>query len=231
MSTLLLNGCSYAHAMQSGANDLGMLLGHNTTVNLGYCGGSNDRTFRTTTDYIINNKVDFVIVMLTFWSRTEGAFTEFSPIEGNWVSYAAPDSLDLVKVADRKFISNKDDIKQYIKHKMVNDCNAAAYKDKLLTNIIQFSGWLDSINLPYLIFGACDMQYDSPGINNEMKKHIINSNPRIINIFNWSSNKFLSECNMIGHAADLHVHPYMKHYQPSEHAPLFSYIAEYIKTL
>ena len=70
MSTLFLNGCSYAHAWKN-ADELSTRLGYDTTVNMGLPGSSNRRIFRTTMEYLTKNTVDFAVIMLSFFERYE----------------------------------------------------------------------------------------------------------------------------------------------------------------
>ena len=70
MKTLLINGCSFTRDWYPN----NWFIDHNI-VNIAEFGGSNQRAFRTTIEWIANNgKPDFVIIGLTYDTRNEMVF-------------------------------------------------------------------------------------------------------------------------------------------------------------
>jgi hypothetical protein len=192
MKRLLLNGCSYGIDYNFGteARILGSRLGFDETVNLSQAGGSNERIFRTSVNYILEHQVDFVIISLTFYGRTESPWSLNDPIEGPWISHGGTVDYNWVEnVLNRPILLSKHDIDNYLKHKVLTNWTHH-YCDKLITDLICFTGWLESKNIKYCIFGACDMQYFLEDIN-QHKRQTIKSNLCIIDIENWSMNNFL----------------------------------------
>jgi hypothetical protein len=231
MATMLINGCSYASAWRPTDQEFGKELGFDDVVNLGLPGGSNERTFRTTTHYILENKVDFVVLMITFWARVESAWAESStqsPIEGPWFSYSQADTLDAVHPqAGRNFAYDIDILKQYAKLKFICDFEGDSHCEKLFLDLVHMSSWLESKNIPYLIFGTCDKEYHELRLSPALKSEVID-NPRVINLFEWSSNEYLASCGHQGYKWDKNYDPKIKHYTPMEYRSLNSFLTKHI---
>lgn len=193
MSKLLLNGCSYAHCWHN-VSDLSKQLGYTDTINIGLPGSSNSRIFRSTLEYLTaNDDVDFVVIMLTFWSRFEAPWGKDAiPIEGKWVSYASngiTNQIDHSRV-DKSNVELKM-LDQYITDRFKFDLGFE-YFDKLATELITFAGWLDSIDMPYVIFNPCEhlWSYSNSYYNTDKLKWLKN-NPQVIDIENWLANQWM----------------------------------------
>jgi len=226
MKRLLVNGCSYAHSWGDYARLLGERLGFDETVNLGRPGGSNERSFRTTQNYILENQVDFVILMLTFWDRTESPWFKSIPIEGPWGSYSSIfNPAYHLRGRTLKF-GDAELYKKYILDRVKYDLTEDRC-DKLYTELIFFTGWLKSRNIPYCIFGACDMDYHPEHVP-EFKVNAVKNDPCIIDILNWSSNKFLFENGATCLPADEKIDPVYKHFMPDSHGPLNDFLYNFI---
>ena len=230
MTTMFINGCSYAHAWGESSIEFGKSLGYDNVVNLGLSGGSNDRIFRTSTQYILENKVDFAIIMLTFYSRNESAWANSIPAEGPWLSYSDPESIEFFsKRLERHLRYNLQDLKEFAKLNLLVDSAKGALCERLLATIVTFSSLMEAKKIPYLIFGSCDMQYDDVEVPrcyvNEISK-----NKRIIDIFNWSSNKLLIESGSQGFPYEQHLSPILRHHFARDHQPLNNFLANYINS-
>jgi hypothetical protein len=230
MSTLLINGCSYACSW--GAElpvELGNKLGFDKTVNIGHGGGSNSRTFRTTMEYILgNDSVEFVILMLTFWGRDEGAWAKSIPIEGPWISHGSALHTHDINANNRTMDVPIDWVTQYLELKTLIGFNGVHCCDTLITDLLCLIGWLKSRNIKYCIFGACDMEYSQDSLS-PIKKRELLTDPGVINIFEWSSNKFLYENGAECDDQDAKLpYPYIRHYKPAGYSVLNDFLYNYI---
>jgi len=213
MTRMLINGCSYGQSYDPAGILLSNRLGFDEAVNLSIPGGSNSRCFRTTLDYILENQVDFVMLMLTYCQRLEEPWADNIEIEGSWVSYSLGNLPNYQYLENKKGINirvDKDDIETYIKYQAILN-SYYAYREKVLNDLLLFTGWLDSKNIKYCIFGSCDMYYDYPQLTDTKRKQIT-TNKKIIDIFSWSSNKFLSEHGATCIEGDINLNPYQRHY-------------------
>ncbi len=227
MSRMLVNGCSYAHRWGYATKDLGDRLGYDETVNIAIPASSNERIFRTTVNYILENPVDLVVVGLTFWQRSESPFARNIPIEGPWISYGNHTlNFEYLERIGITLDGSRADMEQYVKHKLVMEWRPD-YIDKMLTDLLCFTGWLKSRGIKYCVFGSCDMQYNC-FTTPPAKKEALLADPCIINIFNWSSNKFLHENGAEFEIEDQILDPLVRHYEESAHRVLNDYLYEYI---
>lgn len=234
----MLNGCSYAHCWHN-IHELSNRLGYTETVNIGLPGSSNGRIFRSTLEYLtVNDDVDFVVIMLTFWSRFEAPWAnESAPYDGKWVSYA---SNGITNQIDKTRV-NKSDVElklldQYITDRFKYDLGFE-YFDKLLTELITFTGWLDSINKPYVVFNPCEHLISYTANNYDTKKlQWLRNNPRVIDIENWLSNQWMYDNGAVisdeerakFQTAGIPVDPRWAHYGLDGYAKLNDFLYNYI---
>lgn len=233
MSTLLINGCSFANTWCN-ADQLGLQLGFDKTVNLGFSAGSNDRAFRTTVEYVLENKdVSFVILMLTFWDRMEAPWgKENVKYEGNWVTYAANGITGrLVDQLDKSDVEKKL-LDRYIVDRFRYDVDEE-YIDKLLINVITLTGWLKSRGIKYCVFNTCDDRYATMDNN---KFDYLAKDTGVIDLKKFLSNIYIH--NNGGPIPDIEleyakeynrkVDPRFVHYDERGGAVLNSFLNEYI---
>lgn len=218
MSKLLINGCSYAIAWNETCNELGSSLGFDNTVNIAHTGSSNSRIFRTTLDYILENSVDFVILSLTYWDRQEALWG----VNKQWVDYS-PNGI-MKESAELQYPPEM--YQGYIKNRFKFDIGTE-YIEKLLNDIITFSGWLDHMNIRYLIFSAPDDNFKHENYNLDKLKYI-NKNNRIIDIKDWSSNQYMFDNG--GHSPDftLGCVPGQLHFDGKSYKILNNFLYDYI---
>ena len=227
MSRMLVNGCSYMTKWGVKASELGSKLGYDETVNLSLIGGSNDRCFRTTVDYILDNPVDFVIIGLTFWSRRESPWATECPIEGPWVSYGGLNlNHSQIGGMGRQLTVHQSDVDEFLKARVRVDWHQP-HSERLITDLICFTGWLRSRKIGYCIFGTCDKNYDSPALP-EPKRRAVMSDPGIIDIFNWSSNQYLYQHGVKSDDVVKVDSPLLAHYATAGHDCLNDFLYNYI---
>ena len=217
MSKLLINGCSYTTNWSPSCQLLGNKLNFESTVNLSLSGSSNDRIFRSTLEYIFNNSVDFVILSLTFMDRQEAPWgkdiwTDYSPM-----GVMRPSEL----LNDEKLYT------KYIQDRYRYDIDMK-YTDKLLNNIITFSGWLDHKKIRYVIFSSPGEYFKNAdfGFINQNKLIYLNKNPRIIDIENWSANQYIHDNG--GTSFEQEGIPSGSHYTPDSYPILNNFLYDYI---
>lgn len=222
MSKLLINGCSYTVNWNQTCREFGKKLNFENTINLSLSGSSNDRIFRSTLEYIFKNKVNFVILALTFWDRQEAPWAK----EGIWTDYSSKGIRRPGEVA------SPDMYDRYIQDRFRYDIDNN-YIDKLLNNIITFSGWLDSQNIKYLIFSSPGGFYAEPGFlfnhykNTIEKLAYVRKNLRLIDGGDWSSNRYMADNGGVSEERDLE--PNIKHYNADSFNILNWFIIDYVK--
>lgn len=218
MSRLLINGCSYTIPWNETCDELGSRLGFNSTVNIAHSGSSNARIFRTTLDYILENSVDFVILSLTYWDRQEALWG----VNKQWVDY----SINGVMKQSAELQYPLETYQGYIKDRFKFDLGTE-YIEKLLNDIILFSGWLDHIGIRYLIFSAPNDNFIYENYN-LTKLNYINKNNRIIDIKNWGSNQYMFDHG--GYSKDFTpgCSPGQLHFDGKSYKILNDFLYEYI---
>lgn len=212
MSRLLINGCSYVTEWTYTCDQLATKMGFDEAVCIGQSGSSNSRIFRSTLEYILNNSVDFVILSLTFWDRQEAPWCS----SNQWTDY---DIHGVLRTSDqlqfpKEFYSN------YIKSRYKYDVGPA-YIDKFISDVIVFSGWLDSIGMRYLIFSAPNEHLNFDPV----KLAVLDKNPKIINFAKWSSNQYLYDN---GGTSNESGNPGHLHYDAESYKILNNFLYNYI---
>lgn len=233
MRTLLLNGCSFGQCWTPSQNFLEML-GCDTVVNLSKVATSVQRTCRSTVEWIAQNgNPAFVIIPITYVARVEMPTAEcdkWDDIDGNWVPVQEngrlpADAHDLrrnikMNVDHDKLISF---YQQY--HRLVH--STIGYVDKVLTEIITLSGFLESRQIPYLMFDMCNefdeqLIYQHPHVN---KVKLAIANKRIMNLFEFCGNRYMYLLKG-GKAGE----PFNEHHKPEEYLGLETHIMEYLRS-
>jgi len=235
MKHLLINGCSYGNAWQRGKKDqdIANKLNSNTFTNLSNRGSSNGRIYHSTMEFISKNPdVDFVILSLTFCHRFEGPWADVKDIyDGRWICYAShgipPHWLNRMK---GKNSAELDKINKYIQDRIILDAGIE-YVNRYLENIITFSSWLDSKNIRYCIFNACEglknIIATEPDIEME-KISWIKENKRIIDIENFISNQWMHDNGANIPYEGLGLDPKIVHYDKDGYALLNDFLYSYI---
>ena len=206
---ILLNGCSYGKAWLSFPG-----------INLSISGGSFDRSIRTTVEYIATNpKPDAVLIPITFVERSEFIVhpENDNPIEGPYTSSAWDPELKKLQF-DYCDIANTS-----------ND-----FMDKFFVKLITFKGWLQSQNIPYLFWNSCNLfedfkkeVYNSKSIK---KIKLIEDDPGVINLFEFTSNLYLYNNQGSYDSNDSNIIPEYRHYENSAYEKILKpYLQNYIK--
>jgi hypothetical protein len=208
MKTLLLNGCSFIH----GWNPKEWFTEHDV-VNLAEFGGSNQRTFRTTIEWIANNgNPDFVIIGLTYDTRDEMVFWN----KGTEYCKYSPTMLEHTPV----------DYKAILTDSMVIE-DRLSKVDKLFTNIIMLSGFLRSRLIPHLFVNMCE-RYNLNDLSRyyylRPKIELIKQNQNIVDL-EFIGNIYLHRNGAL--SRDVYDDPCGKHYEKSNYHILENYLNTY----
>ena len=223
MNELVINGCSYTVNWSPLDLELGNRLKASKTTNLSLPGSSNSRIFRSTLEYILKNRVDFVILAVTFWDRQEAPWNNSNTI---WTDYSPNGPMRPAEIKQDDLYNN------YIQDRYRYDLDYN-YIDKLLNDIIIFSGWLESQNIRYLIFSSAENPLGEPKFLFEYYKRIqekiqyIRKNVNIIDFENWNSNQYMYDNGGISN--DTNAPPNSKHYDAKSFAILNDFLYNYIK--
>lgn len=208
MKTLLLNGCSYIHGWEPNE----WFTGHNI-VNLADNGGSNQRAFRTTIEWIANNgNPDFVLIGLTYDSRNEMVFWDRGP---EYCKYS-PSMLDYTPPAHKEILTQSMAIEDRL-----------SKVDKLFTNIIMLSGFLRSRSIPHLFVNMCE-RYQLSDLSRyhylKPKIELIKQNQNIVDL------EFIGNMYLYRNGAssnDIYADMCGKHYNKSDYHILENYLNTY----
>jgi hypothetical protein len=222
VSTLLINGCSYAVRWKADAvyNQLGPDLGYTNVINLSISGSSNDSIFRRTINHIITHKVDMVILALTFYKRQEAPWTT----DRKWTDYS---SLGIMRPDE---VRDADQYHQYIKDRYKYDLGWQ-HVEKMLDDVIMFSGWLESKQIKYLIFSS-PIAFNLHSYNLDSIKYkldYIRLNPNILDLENFSANQYMYEQGGKWDIQDNQFDPNIRHYLPDSYLILNKFIVDYLK--
>ena len=149
-------------------------------VNISKYGGSFQRTCRTTVEYFAQNtKPKFVIIPLTFQHRWELSIGQANDsLDGAWYPLHPGTVFDDEVVVSKKKMQNLLD--QYYEV-IYND---STYLDKMFTEIVLLSSFLEANKVNYLMFDMCNgfTKSNMEGFRGMEKIRLIEQNKNIINL-------------------------------------------------
>lgn len=228
MKTLLLNGCSFGACWtptDKFVNDLGC----DETLNISKPATSFQRTCRSTIEWIAQNgNPHFVMVPITFSHRWELALSkDEDDIDGSWVP------LQLSSYLSTEFNlqdSNIDDVKELVDQYYKVIPTIKTYWDKMFTEIIMLSAFLEKQKINYLMWDMCN-DFDKEHLNiyrqpykGFHKINLIAQNPRIIDIWKFCGNKY-----MWSNLQDNKNIDYNIHHAPEQYTHLEKYLLTCVK--
>lgn len=227
MKTLLLNGCSFGNVWKPSLSFI-KELNCERFVNISKPGTSFQRTCRSTIEWISNNgNPHFVLIPITFAHRWELALNaKEDMIDGSWTplqnsnfespEYNLPESL-------------KEPVKRLVEdyYKIIPDIKT--YWDKLFTEIIMLSGFLDSLKINHLLWDMCN-GFDKKhlhGLIGFKKVELIEKNKKVINLWQFCGNRYMRETMSNKHKSKTSEFAY--HHALEQYQYLEKYILDYIK--
>ena len=208
MKTLLLNGCSFGQFWNP-TDHFVSSLGCDSLTNISRFSTSFQRTCRTTVEWIAQNgNPEFVLIPITFCHRWELAINKTEdPIDGAWFPLQRKELIDghqneLSSDVDVDKLKNMLDL-YYGSIPTVN-----TYWDKMFTEIIMLSSFLESRDIKHLFFDMCN-EFDKKHINGHKgfdKVKLIESNKNIVDLFNFCGNRYMWNSMADNDNVDLNTH-------------------------
>jgi len=188
---LLMNGCSYTAIWQP-SEKFTNALGCDKVNNIALYGGSFQRVCRTTVEYFAKNpKPNFVLIPITFCYRWElSVGNKNDDMEGNWLPMRTNNDLKQEQMAQEVSKEKIDDLVDNYYGCIPNDIN---YIDKMFTDIIMLSSFLEKQEVPYLMFDMCN-GFDREDLKNFKgmdKLSLIESNKNIVDLFTFCGNRYM----------------------------------------
>ncbi len=227
MSTLLINGCSFAKAWHP-SKDFRNQLGCTEIINIGKNGTSFPRTIRTTVEWVAQNgNPEFAVIPITYAHRWELAVAkEDDELEGTWHPVLEEPNLGLDKI-DLSLVP-EDKYKKLVPYYHGCIPNIRTYWDKMFTDIILLASFFEAKGIKYVM---CDM------VNNFNYKHIegsksftklnlIKNNKNIVDLFSFCGNNFMY--NKLPEDEREGVDPYLWHHKVREYNHLEKYLVRHL---
>jgi hypothetical protein len=227
MKTLLVNGCSFGKCWNP-SDSFVKELGCDHTINLSKGGTSFQRTCRSTIEWIAQNGTPaMVLIPITFSHRWELALNQDEdPIDGSWVPLQNSNYLsDSYNLQETSIESVKKLVDQY--YKVIPTIKT--FWDKMFTDIIMMSGFLEQQKIPYLMWDMCN-GFDKihiKGYKGFHKIDLIAKNKRIIDIWKFCGNRFMRD-TMPRDLRDKTPECAL-HHAPEQYKELEKYLIGYIK--
>lgn len=228
MSTLLINGCSFARCWNP-SEEFTKSLGCDQVINLGKDGGSFQRVARTTVEFIAqnNNKKYIIIVPITYAHRWELSISKNDDsIDGTWYP------MQIKKYLEKEKISNLVDFKKLetlidLYYGCMPDIRT--YWDRCFTDIILLSSFLDQHKIDYLMFDMCNNfeMHHLKGYKGFEKINLIKKNKKIIDLFSFCGNRYMR--NNMTEEKKNKIDPYAHHHSNKEYKDLENYLLNYRK--
>ena len=164
MKKLLINGCSFGY-IWSPTKSFVQTVGCDVVENISKPGTSFQRTARSTVEWVAQNgKPGMIIIPITFahrWEMPIGSEENFDTLDGNWLplqvnSAMENDNHGKNTEAFERINEDKDKIQKLTDLYYGLIKSTVGYWDKLFTEIITLSSFLEQQKIPYLIFDMCN---------------------------------------------------------------------------
>jgi hypothetical protein len=228
VSTLLINGCSFARIWKP-EDSFVKSLGCDIAVNIGKDGTSLPRTVRSTIEWIAQNgDPTFVLIPITLCTRWELSIARKDDVlDGTWYPMQIREYLQKDKIStdvDFKRLEELSDLYY------ASIPNIRTYYDRAFTDMIALCGFLDSRKVDYLMFDICNNFTTDHliGYQGFEKIKFLNQNKKIIDIFNFCGNHFMWE-SLQDSEKKSNTDPYMHHHDLEQYQLLEKYLLSYLK--
>ena len=224
--SLLINGCSFAEIWNPSTNFVKQL-NCDTVINLGKQGTSFDRTTRSTIEWLSNNpKPSFVLIPITLSTRWELSIAKKDvAIDGTWYPMQNPEYIDY-NLIDESL--PKDKIESLIENYYGIIPNLRTYWDRMFTNLIGLTSFLELNNIRYLCWDMCNHfeKKHFAGYKGFDKIKIIESNKNVVNLFNFCGNKHMFDS--LPESKQRDMDPFMHHHSDVQYLELERYLIDYL---
>jgi len=227
MSTLLINGCSFARGWNP-TNDFVKSLNCDSVINLGKDGGSLYRVVRTTIEWIAQNELPkFVVIPIPLASRWELAISKNDDIiDGTWYPMQLKQYLVKEKISDSIDFKKIEKLTE-LYYGSIPDIRT--HWDRCFTDLILLSSFLEQNKIDYLMFDMCnnfEMRHLT-GYKGFEKIKIIEKNKKIIDLFKFCGNHYMCQSMKIENKKN--INPLMHHHIDNEYQQLEKYLLDYRK--
>ena len=218
MKTILLNGCSFGLCWKP-TEQFVKALGCDSVTNISKVATSFQRTCRSTIEWIAQNgNPAFVLIPITFSHRWELAIKQNDDhLDGAWFPLQRKDLLDghtdeLCKELDVDKLKNMLDL-YYGSIPTIK-----TYWDKLFTEAIMLSSFLESKGIKHLFFDMCNEfnKKHIKGYKGFDKLRLIESNNNIIDLFNFCGNRYMWNTMADNNSVDFNIHHAPEQYKHLE---------------
>ena len=218
MKTILLNGCSFGLCWKP-TEQFVKALGCDSVTNISKVATSFQRTCRSTIEWIAQNgNPAFVLIPITFSHRWELAIKQNDDhLDGAWFPLQRKDLLDghtdeLCKDLDVDKLKNMLDL-YYGSIPTIK-----TYWDKLFTEAIMLSSFLESKGIKHLFFDMCNEfnKKHIKGYKGFDKLRLIESNNNIIDLFNFCGNRYMWNTMADNNSVDFNIHHAPEQYKHLE---------------
>jgi len=223
--TLLVNGGSYGECWTPTQNFIEDL-GCDNAVNVSKYATSFQRTCRSTIEWIAQNgNPEFVVVPVTFAHRWELAISDNEDqIDGSWFPLQRKELLDAYSDQLHRDVDiNK--LKLMIDLYYGSIPTIKTYWDKLFSEVIMLSAFLESKKIRHLIFDMCN-QFDKKHIKGYKgfdKLDLIKSNKNVIDLFKFSGNRHMWQSMEQNKNVNVNTH-----HAPEQYKHLENYLLTFI---
>ena len=228
MKTLLLNGCSFGESWEP-SEDFASALGCDNVVNISKQATSFQRTCRSTVEWIAKNgNPNFVIVPITFSHRWELAINQHEDqIDGSWYPIQRKELLDTTFLTLHEDV-DKNKLSELIDLYYGSIPTIKTYWDKLFSELIMLTAFLENSNISYVMFDMCN-EFDKKHLKGHKgfeKIKLIETNKKVIDLFTFCGNKF-----MWNHMQNKEKHDFNIHHAPEQYRELEKYLLKYVESL
>jgi len=218
MKTLLVNGCSFGELWHPSDRFI-RSVGCDNVINLSKQATSFQRTCRSTVEWIAQNgNPEFVIVPITFCHRWELAIKKtLDPIDGSWFPLQRKEFIDKYKDELRSDV-DVDKLKTMLDLYYGSIPTTSTHWDKMFTEIIMLSAFLESRSIKHLFFDMCnkfDMKHIN-GLKGFDKVKLIESNNNIIDLFTFCGNWYMWNSMKDNNGVDFNIHHAQEQYKHLE---------------
>lgn len=218
MKTLLLNGCSFG-VCWTPSDEFVKALECDSAVNISKVATSFQRTCRSTIEWIAQNgNPSFVVIPITFSHRWELAIKQNDDqIDGAWFPLQRKEFLEgHIDELGKDLDVNK--LKDMLDLYYGSIPTIKTYWDKLFTEAIMLSSFLESKGIKHLFFDMCN-GFDKKHIKGYKgfdKLKLIESNNNIIDLFNFCGNRYMWNTMADNNNVDFNIHHSPEQYKHLE---------------
>jgi len=227
MKTLLINGCSFGKIWNP-SQEFVESLGCDSTINISKVATSFQRTCRSTVEWVAQNgNPNLVIIPITFAHRWELSISDKEDnIDGAWFPLQRKELLDSVEQKLSPDVS-KDKVSQLIDLYYGVIPTIKTHWDKIFTEIILLSAFLESRKIKHLFFDMCNefKKRHIEGYKGFSKIKLIEDNRNVIDLFSFCGNRYMWE-SMTGDKSE----NFNQHHAPEQYEILEQRLINYINT-